>query len=280
MIPFGKAENRGILSAMMIFILFILFWCLILAGIFLLRTKGDFYMVLKGELDRGLLLSAFFALLFSSILYIPFSYGVSHYFLLAQKGDVSLAAIFFLFGKPKLFLKALAVAVVKKILIYLEGLMLLLLASLSEVGLFFASLLISGEDLFNVAGNPFLLAADFMLRSPLLIGLSVVLWMGVLMGSLVIRLRYILCKYVLLCYPDASPRQAIAAGRLAFRGRLWRLLYFYLRYGALFLLNAFSFGASERLGEKAARRSFSAYAALLAKEGFRNYCRKRSLQSH
>lgn len=280
MVNRGRAENRGILYGTILFLAFLILLALILGGIFLFQTKGGFYSAFKGELHRGFLISAFLLLIFSSILYTPFSYGISHYFLLAQKGAGRFSSLFFLFRDPLQLLKAVAISLLKKILIYLEGLAVLLVAAMVEVALFFLFLLFSGEDLFSVRENPFLLAAEFMLRSPALILLSVLLWVGVLIGFLLIRLRFILCKYVVLCFPAVSPRQAIQIGKNAIRGHLWSTVFFYLRYAAIMLLSVFSFGTIVPLGESAAKRSFSAYAAGLAEAGFREYCRKRSFRNY
>lgn len=266
------------LYAVMLTLLFLLFLGLMIGGFLLFQSKGDFYSALKGELNQALFFSAGFLLIFFSILYTPLSYGISHYFLLSKKGQARFRDIFFLFKKPKLLLKAVVVSVFRKVLVYLEWLALLLLAAVLEVLLFFLFLLFTGEDLFGVQGNPFVLAADFMLGSPLLIALSILLWSGVLLGLLGIRLRYILCKYVLLSFPDASPRQAIGVGKFAVRGRIISTVFFYLRYAALFILNLFSLGRSSMLDRSAAKISFSVYACGLVKQGWRDYCKKRSLR--
>ena len=265
-----KNERRGILYALMIALASLAVLVLLLGGVLLLNKKGDFYSALQGELNRGFYWSAILILLFSSVLYTPFSYGISHYFLcLSRREEPRFSAVFFLFLHPALLTKATLLSILKKGLIYLERLAVLLAAAAAEVVLFFSFLVVSGEDIFSVEGNPFSAAAEFMLRSPWLIGLSALLWSGVLLAGFFIYLRYILCKYVLLEYPDASVLQAVQIGKSAIRGHFLKTLLFYLRYGAFCLLSLLSF-------EFAGRRSFSAYAAELVGEGWREYCRKRS----
>lgn len=267
-------ESRGIFYAIMVVLVFLLALSLAFGGLWLFHTNGDFYSALKSELDSDFYLSAGLLILFTSVLYTPFSYGISHYFILSAKGKAHFRELFFLFRRPLLLTKATAVSVVKKMSVYLERLFLLLAGAVLEVVLFFSFLLVTGEDLFAVREDPFRLAAEFMLDSPWLIGLSVLLWCGVLLGFLVIYLRYILCKYVLLLYPDAGVLQAIRVGRGAIRGHLLKTMLFYLRYGALSVLTVLSFGLSGRLQ----RRSFSVYAAELTEAGWRDYCRRRSLR--
>ena len=270
------SENKGMLYAVMLTLLFLLILGLIVGGILLFQAKGDFYSALKGELMNSVFYSAGFLLVFSSILYTPFSYGISRYFLLSKQGEAHFSVIFFLFRRPKMLLKAVTVAVLKKVMIYLERLFLLLIAALIEVLFFFLFLLVTGEDLFRVQGNPFLLAADFMLRSPLLILLTVLLWSGVLLGLFGIQLRYLLCKYMLLSFPEVSPIQAIKVGRGAIYGHMTATAIFYLRYAAIVILNLLSFGRSSFLDRSAAKRNFSVYAYELAEQGWHKYCRKRS----
>lgn len=271
-------ESKGILYAIMVLLAFLLVVVLALGGIFLFHRNKDFYSALEGQLSGGFYLSAAVLLIFSSILYTPFSYGISHFFILSARGEAKFRELFFIFRYPVMLTKAVGVSVVKKILVYMERLMLLVAGALLEVVLFFAFLVVTGENIFNVQQNPFRLAAEFMLRSPWLIGLSVVLWCLVLFGMLIIYLRYILCKYVLLKYPDVGVFQAIKIGRGAIHGHLVRTMLFYLRYGAFCIITVLSFGLSSRLAKAAEHRSFSAYAGTLVEQGWHDYCRRRSMR--
>lgn len=271
-------ESKGILYAIMLLLAFLLAVALGVGGIFLFHRNKDFYTALAGQLSGGFYLSAAVLLIFSSILYTPFSYGISRFFILLAQGEARLKEFFFLFRQPVLLTKAVAVSIVKKSLIYMERLLLLLAGALLEVVLFFSFLVVTGKNIFNVQQNPFRLAAEFMMRSPWLIGLSVVLWCLVLFGMLIIYLRYILCKYVLLQYPDVGVFQAIRVGRSAIRGQLVRTMLFYLRYGAFCIITVLSFGLSSRLAKSPGHRSFSAYACALVEQGWHNYCRRRSMR--
>ena len=70
-------DDMEILYAVMLTLLFLLILGLIVGGILLFQAKGDFYSALKGELMNSVFYSAGFLLVFSSILYTPFSYGIS-----------------------------------------------------------------------------------------------------------------------------------------------------------------------------------------------------------
>jgi hypothetical protein len=242
-----------------------------LGGLWLYHRNRDFYSAFQMRLNPSFYLSAAILLLISSILYTPFSYGISHFFILASRGEGKFSALFFLFKRPGLMVKAIGVSIVKKVRIYLERLMVLLAAAIVEVALFFSFLLFTGVDLFSVRVDPFAAAAEFMLGSPALIALSILLWVGVLIMMLISYLRYILCKYVLLSIPEASVSQAMKVGKLAIRGHLWRTLFFYLQYGALCILSLFG-------GSAAGKIPFSSYACRLAENGWHLYCRRRSLR--
>lgn len=268
------AEQRGVLLAVMTVLAFLVLVALAIGGVFLFHMNGDFYSALEGELGRGFYLSAALILIFSSVLFTPFSYGISYYFIRSARDRARFSDLFFLFRTPVLLTKATVVSIFKKVLIYLERLLLLAVAALLEVALFFAFLVVTGEDIFAVQDNPFRLAADFMMRSPWLIGLSILLWSGVLFGILLINLRYILCKYVLICYPDTSPLQAMRVGRGSIRGRMMQTLFFYLRYGAHCVLMVVTLGFASGTGH----RGFSVYACELVEHGWRSYCSRRSLR--
>lgn len=272
------AEGRGILYAVMTILAFLLLFLLSLGGLFLFHINKDFYTTFRLQSNRGFYWSAALILVFSSVLYTPFSYGISQYFILSAQGEANFRAIFFLFRNPVLLTKATIVSILKKLLVYLERLLVLFLAALVEVLLFFIGLIISGENIFSVHENPFLLAAEFMLGSPWLVGLSIGLWCGVLIGMMVIYLRYVLCKYVLLRFPDAGILQAIQIGRRSIRGHMVQTFLFYLRYGAFCVLTVISFGLTARLADAANHQSFSEYACGLVDEGWKEYCRRRSLR--
>ncbi len=267
-------ENRGILYVIMILLLFGTLLLLGLGGVFLFYSEGDFYSAFQGRLRKGFYLSALSVLVVTAVLYTPISYGISHYFILAAQGKARFSAFFFLFRRPKLLGRAMLISILKKILINGERLLLLLGASIAEVILFFSFLLFSGENIFQVTANPFRLAAEFMLGSPWLIGLSIFLWCLVLLGIFFIFLRYILCKYVVLCYPEIGIFQAIRVGLFSIRSHWWRTLHFYLRYAAYCFLLILTLGYSKNTVKHP--KTFSAYACELVKEGFGNYCRCRS----
>ncbi len=245
-----------------------------LAGLLLFKAEGDFYSAFRGRLNQGFYLSALLVLVLTSILYTPFSYGISHYFILAARNQARFSSFFFLFRRPALLLRAMTISILKRFLIYWERLLLLLGAALAEVLLFFGFLLVSGENIFGVKENPFTLAAEFMMGTPWLIGLSVGLWSLVFVGILLINLRYILCKYVVLCYPEVGVFQALRIGRFSLRGNWRKTILFYFRYGASCVLTTVTFGFKKE--SSGSGKTFSVFACDLVREGFAEYCRRRS----
>ena len=264
-------RRRGVFYVLLLLVLFAALVVCGIGGLYLYHRNRDFYQAFRLRLSPSFYLSALGFLLFSSVLYTPFSYGISYYFLCSFEGRARFLALFFLFGRPLLLIKAIAVSIGKKACIYLERLVVLFIAALLEVLLFFLFLLFKGEDLFGIEGNPFILAAEFMAHTPPLIALSILLWCGVLLMMVLSSMRYVLCKYLLLSVRDAGVFQVLRVGRQAIRGRLLQTLFFYIRYIVLLLLAIFSRYGSER-------EPFSVYAERLAMAGWRDYCRKRSLR--
>ncbi|MBQ7971179.1 MAG: hypothetical protein IJ294_02360 [Clostridia bacterium] len=264
-------RRRGVFYVLLFLVIFAALIACGIGGLYLYYRNRDFYQAFRLRLSSSFYLSAAGVLFLSSVLYTPFSYGISYYFLRSFEGKARFSALFFLFCRPSLLLKAIAVSMGKKVFIYLERLWILLAASLLEVVMFFLFLLFKGEDLFGIEGNPFILAAEFMAHTPPLIVLSVLLWCGVLLAMVLSSVRYVLCKYLLLSVQDAGVGQVLKVGKQAIKGRLLQTLIFYLRYVALLLLGLFSSQGSER-------EPFSIYAERLAKAGWREYCRKRSLR--
>jgi len=268
-------EGRGILYASATLLLFAAAVFLLIGGMLLYQINGDFYAAFRGGLHQGFYYQTIAVLAASSLVYAPFSFGISRYFIGAAQDSSRFSDLFFLFRKPRMLAKAALMTLIKKLLTYWERLLLLLLAATVEVLLFWSFLVLSGEDIFSMDGNPFIQAGEFMLRSPRLIALSIILWSGVLCGIFIIFLRYVLCKYVLLCYSDVRVFQAIRVAKLSIRGNLLRTMLFYLRYSSYVLLTLLTFGAFGRLrGVK--HQSFSTYACSLVREGWIRYCNQRS----
>lgn len=265
-------EGRGIFYALILILIFFSILVLLWGGIYFFRQNNNFYDVFHGQLARGFYLTAIFILLGSSVAYAPFSFGISYYFLNLSEGRARFWDLFFLFRAPLLLFKAIFLSVVKKILIYGERLLILLGAALLEVILFFCFLVVRGEDIFAVEGSPFAAAADFMLRSPWLIGLSVLLWSGVLLMMFLSYLRYILCKYVMLEYEDVSIFQAVRVGRDSIKHHFFATFRFYFKYIATLILKTATLGRVP----KGPIVGFSTYARKLVKEGWRAYCKRRS----
>lgn len=264
-------ERRGVFYVLLLLVFFAALVACGFGGLYLYHRNRDFYQAFRLRLSPSFYLSALGILLLSSVLYTPFSYGISYYFLRSFEGQARFSALFFLFCRPLLLLKAIGVSIGKKVCIYLERLWILFVASLMEVLLFFLFLLLKGEDLFGIEGDPFILAAEFMVQTPPLIVLSILLWCVVLFMMVLSSVRYVLCKYLLLSVQDAGIVQVLKVGKHAIRGHLLQTLFFYLRYIALMIFGFFS-------NQGLKKEPFSVYAEQLAKAGWRTYCRKRSLR--
>lgn len=195
------------ISALIVIAAFVL---VIVGGVLAYYYEGDFLSSLR----PGFFVSALSVLFVSSLIYSPFSYGVSYYFLRSKTGEARFSDIFYLFRRPRALFGAIICDTLRRIAIIAFRLMILLLAAVLE--LLLLKFFTRGEAMFVV--------------------LHIIAWSGVLILLFLAKIRFILCKYVLICYPEKSPLCALRRGVHAIRGKTAVVIRFYIKYLALFIL--------------------------------------------
>jgi hypothetical protein len=211
-----------------------------------------FYQVRAGRTGR-FVLSAWLTLVCSSVLYTPFSYGVSRYSRQASAGRGSVADLFYLFHRPVLLAKAVFLSVFKNLAVWTGRMLLLAAVAWGETVLGLVRMALRGEASPAAGERLVQSAAEGMAQSRLFAGASFVLWGVGLVGLGWISLRYLGCKYLLLRFPEMGVWQALRIGRRAATARRF-------------------------LGFFTAGCRFSVYAERVAEAAWRADCRSKSLR--
>lgn len=206
--------------------------------------EGEFVSALSTRVKPSprFIITTIAVLFFSSLLYTPFSYGISTYFLKSKTQKTSILQIFYLFKNIKLLFKAVAVDTLRRLAATIIRLMLLCMAVVVEIivlGLF-----------ENVTRTVFMAVTIFM-------------WSIVITLFFVVKLKFILCKYVLIANPDSSVLHCISRGRRAIRGKMIETLRFYLKYLAIYIFSFFTLGLAGAKRVNRFRDSFCTYAVRL-----------------
>lgn len=206
--------------------------------------EGEFVSALSERIKPSprFIITTIVVLFFSSVLYTPFSYGISMYFFKSKTGKTSLLQIFYLFKDIRLLLKAVLTDTVRRLAATFLRLMLLCAAVAVEL-----AVLCLFKD---VTRTVFVVVTVFM-------------WSVVITLFFVIKLKFILCKYVLIANPESSVVGCISKGRRAIRGKMIQTLRFYLKYLAIYIFSFFTLGLSGAKRVNRYRDSFCTYAVRL-----------------
>lgn len=181
-------------------------------------------------------------LFFSSVLYTPFSYGISMYFLKSKTGKASVLTCFYLFKNPRLAIKAVMVDTLRRVLTTFMRVAVLVIAVVLE-------LLLLG--LFD------------SVTRPVFVGVTVVMWCVVITMFFIIKLKFILCKYVLIAKPDTKAIDCIKIGSRAINKKILVTLRFYLKFLAIYIFMFFTLGLTRARRINKSRDSFCTYAVEL-----------------
>lgn len=206
--------------------------------------EGEFVSALKECINPTprFVVSTVLVVFFTSVLYTPFSYGISTYFLKSKTGKPSVLQIFYLFNNIKLLFKAIAVDTVRRTLTLILRFMVLCVA---------------------VAVELFVIAIIGDVTRTVFIILTVCMWSVVITVFFIIKLKYILCKYVLIANSNCSVADCLLTGSRAIRGKVIQTLRFYLKYLAIYIFSFFTLGFSGAKRVNRDRDSFCTYAVRL-----------------
>ncbi len=265
--------NVVILRGISVSIVFGLAVLLIIAALFMFNTRGEFVGALNGEIRPSLsfYLYAVAVVFVSSILFTPFSFGISYYFINAQAGRGRFLQVFYMFSKPRLMLRAVLMNALKKLILSFWRLLTLIAAVIAECGVFVISVELAGENIFDYEQDFLSHVALFITHDRFFITLTVIEWCVVLVIFIMLNFRFIMCKYALLRYPSLGAVETIRVGVFSIRGKLLKTALFYLKYLSIYIFTFITMGRA-----KVRRDSFSGYAVSVVEKGIEGYYSKRS----
>lgn len=236
-------------------------------------TRGEFVSASKNEFgpDISFYIWTLVVILISSVVYTPISFGISNYFINAKAGNGNFKQIFYLFKTPKLLFKAVIMSAIRQIIINISRFVILLIALVAECGLFVISVFLSGENIFIYEKDFLQNVMDFITSNDFFIILTVIEWCVVLILFFSLKLRYIMCKYALIRFPELTIIEAIRIGRYSISGRLGKTFFFYIKYLSIYIVTFLTFGLSGGIIKNRTRDSFSTYAVRTVERGREAY---------
>lgn len=235
--------NAVIIKGISVALVFAAAVIMLICAIFAFLYEGD----ILSTLNARFFYSALSVLFVSSVIYTPFSYGISYYFLRSRSGNSDFFHVFYLFRAPRLLFKAVACDIIRRTVITLLRIALLILAALLELMI----IRLVPHD------------------SGMLIILHVFSWGTVLFLMFVIKIRFILCKYVLIQYPCTGVTDAIRLGLAASRGHTPAIIRFYIKYLAVYIFTFLTLGMSRARRLSRTRESFCTFAVSLIKRQYK-----------
>ncbi len=253
----------------MVAIVFVLAVAIVIVAIFMFFKKGEFVSAFRDELDMSPLfyITALTVVFLSSIVYTPFSFGISKYLINSKTNTQRFADIFYLFSRPRLLLKAVVANSIKKLIIAGYRIVVLLFAVMFEC-LLFAAVLFFKTNNIEKSISVLVQKASFAATNGVFIFFTVIAWALVILLFIYVKTKYILCKYALILKPEISALQSIRIGRRAVNKKIFKTVAFYIKYVAIYMFVFLTLGLSGVKSVKNTRDSFSLYAIGLVK----NYC--------
>ena len=265
-----RGINNSIFNGISFAVLFNAIVLLVIAALFLFSTKGEFIKAFTGEisLSPSFYISTVSVILVSSVMYTPFSYGISYYFINSKSDNGRFSQIFYLFKTPRLLLKAVLVNSVRQILLGLWRVFILASAVLLECSLFVITVTLDGKNIFDYEKNFFAAVSAFISENNFFILLTVIAWCLVIVALVQVRMRYIFCKYALIRFPDLGVIECIRVGAFSIRGRIIKTITFYYKYIVMYIFTFLTLGLADK---KRRRDSFSSYALREVERGIKRY---------
>lgn len=270
--------NTAIIQGISVSIVFVIIVALIIVAMFMFNTKGEFVKALNGEIKLSLsfYIGAITVIFVSSILFTPFSFGISNFFINSKTETAHFSQIFYLFKTPRLLFKAIFMNSLKKLIINLYRIIVLIIAVLAECGVFVISIAISGENIFDYEHNFLESVSQFITHDTFFIVLTIIEWCVVLAVFIILKMRFILCKYALIRFPALTIIETIRVGKFSIRGRIFKTMLFYIKYVSIYIFTFLTMGLSKAVIHNKNRDSFSTYAVRIVEMGIEEYYAHRS----
>ncbi len=275
---FENDISTVIIKGISVLIVFVLIIVLIIVALFMFNTKGEFVKALNGQIRPSLsfYVTTVIVLLISSVLFTPFSFGISYYFINSKSGDGKFTQVFYLFKQPRLLFKAILMNTIKNTIINFYRVITLVFALLAECGVFVISVAVSGENIFDYEQNFLPSVAQFITHNTFFIVLTIIEWCIVLIIFVALKMRYIMCKYALIRYPQLKIIETLRVGEFAIRGKILKTVLFYIKYISIYIFTFLTIGLSKAIIRNKSRSSFSTYAVHVVESGIENYYNRRS----
>lgn len=270
-----RSSMTIILKSVAIVMIFTTVAAALLAANFYVSLGNDPYGSFFARLRPSFYYRTAIILLITSILYIPVSYGITHYFLLSSYCRPKFKEFFYLFAKPILFLKAVGLKFLIWILRGWYRLSALFIGVLLESVWYVLSLIDDGIAVWNLTPEEIFSFRQMVFHQQAFMYFSVVLWSVILLWMLILSVRFLFCKYALMKYEELSVWEAKEIGLAATRGRVIRVTWYYLCYMAYYILVAVSFGLFACLLRSVRPEKFSLYGMHLVTAARGEYFNKK-----
>ncbi len=271
-----KIKNSFIIQGVSVVLVFILAVAFIIAAVFMFSTKGDFVNAFEREISSSFYLSAVVIILISSALFTPFSFGISNYFLKSSYGNGNFKDIFYLFKSRKMLVKAVIMNTVKLAVASYWRTMLLAFAVVIETVVFVVTIVLRGENIFDYEQNFFENVMSIMQNNTIFAIFTVLLWIIVLVCFVLIKIKFIFCKYALIRFNSLGIIEAVRVGSFCARGKLLKTARFYIKYLSIYISLILTLGISGLFMKNKKPDSFSLYAVKEVEQGIDRYFERRN----
>ena len=254
------------LKATAFMLVFTIITAALVVSTYLVGRGENAYTSLWDRLHPWFYYRAAIILFFSSLLYTPFSYGISYYYIVSTKREARLKDFFYLFGKPAVFCKAVMMRIVIWAIRGAWQIAALLLGVLAQGVVYILTLLRQGENVMNMSVQDLFFRVETAVVNRRFILLSVLIWTVFLLTLALLYVRFMFCKYALLAFEELSVSEAIRIGLLATKGRLLFVLRRYVVFIAYYVLIFLSFGFLYFVLRPYREENFSVFARRLVTE--------------
>lgn len=271
-------KQPRVLRAVIIMLLFLIVTAALVAANFLVYSGQNPYTSLSERLKPSFYYRTVLIILISSLLYTPFSYGISNYFSQGARRNPKFSDIFFMFCRPLLFAKAVSLRLLILVIRGLYQLVALLLGVLAEGVLYIATLIWQKQNVLNMSIRELLQQIENTIVRQHFLYFSIFIWCIILLAFLLFYVRFMFCKYALLRFEELSILEAFRIGLFATRGRLFSILRYYLTYISYYVLLFATFGLLYVFLKPYREENFSIYAMRLVEQARGDYFTWRNLK--
>lgn len=255
-------RNEGVLLVLRVLAVVLVFLLLVTAFIvanYQVSKEQSTYQSFFERLHPSFYIRTAIILFLSSLLYTPISYGISNYFVCSIHRKPKFSDIFFMFAKPKLFFKAVGLRMLIWLIRGVFQLTALFVGIVTEAVLVMIPLLSGNIEVLNMSVSELIHYLENTLPGGFMY-FSVFLWLFILLMMLMLYVRFSFCKYALLRFEELTVIESFKIGLYATRGRLFKVLGYYIRYYSYYVLLFASLGLLNVFLKPFQEENFSSFA--------------------